>query len=144
MSVESFKSKRWVYFIAALIATFCAGLGYAWSVIQAAVLAAHPDWSVSAVVITYTLQVSFSCLTPSIFGAIIKRLNTKQNIMVGGILYGVGLIICSFASNLVMLYIGFGCIAGIGVGMIYPIMMSYALRVLPDKGSIASGLMAAA
>ena len=144
MSVENIRAKRWVYFIAALIATFCAGLGYSWSVIQSAIIAVHPDWSVSAVVITYTLQVSLSCLTPSIFGAIIKRLNTKQNVMVGGILYGVGLILASFASNLIMLYICFGCIAGIGIGFIYPIMMSYALRVLPDKGSIASGLMAAA
>ena len=144
MSIDKIRAKRWLYFIAALIATFCAGLGYSWSVIQSAIISVHPDWSVSAVVITYTLQVTFSCLTPSIFGAIIKRLNTNQNIMVGGILYGVGLIIASFSANLIMLYIAFGCIAGIGIGMIYPIMMSYALRVLPDKGSIASGLMAAA
>ena len=144
MTAEKFKSKRWVCFIAALIATFCGGFGYAWSILQSAIMVEHPEWAASSIAITYTLQVSLSCLAPAIFGVIIKKLNTKQNVMVGGILYGVGLILCSFANSLPMLYICYGVLAGVGVWFIYPIMMSYAVRVLPDKGTLASGLMAAA
>ncbi|MCR4841671.1 MAG: MFS transporter [Eubacterium sp.] len=144
MSIEKFKSKRMLVFIAALIATFCAGFGYSWSILQSAIMELHPEWAASAIAITYTLQVSLSCLGPIPLSPIITRLNVKQNIIVGGILYGIGLIGCSFATSLVMLYIFYGVFAGLGVAFIYPQMMSYSVKVLPDKGSMASGMMAAA
>ncbi len=145
MTIEKFKSKRTLIFVAALIATFCAGFGYSWSIIQSALMTTHPDWTASAIAITYTLQVSISCLGPIPLSPIITRLNVKQNIMVGGILYGVGLIGCFFfGSSLPMLYLFYGGFAGAGVAFIYPQMMSYSVKVLADKGSLASGLMAAA
>ncbi len=144
MSVEKFKSRRVVIFIAALIITFCAGFGYSWSILQSAIMQLHPEWAASAIAITYTLQVSLSCLGPIPLSPIITRLSVRGNIIVGGILYGVGLFLCQFATSLPMLYIFYGVCAGLGVAFIYPQMMSYSLKVLPDKGSLASGFMAAA
>ena len=144
MSIEKFKSKRTLIFICALIATFCAGFGYSWSILQSAIMSEHAEWAASAIAITYTIQVSLSCLSPIPLAPIISRLSVKGNIIVGGILYGVGLFACSFATSLPMLYIFYGVFAGVGVGFIYPQMMSYSVKVLPDKGSLASGFMAAA
>ncbi len=144
MTIEQFKSKRTLIFIAALIATFCAGFGYSWSILQSAIMELHPEWAASAIAITYTLQVSLSCLGPIPLSPIITRLSVKQNIIVGAVLYGVGVFCCSFATSLVMLYIFYGVFAGLGVAFIYPQMMSYSVKVLPDKGSMASGFMAAA
>lgn len=144
MTIEQFKSKRTLIFIAAFIATFCAGFGYSWSILQSAIMQEHAEWSASAIAITYTLQVSLSCLSPIPLGGIIKRLSVKQNILVGGVLYGIGLFACGFATSLPMLYVFYGVFAGVGVGFIYPQMMSYSVKVLADKGSLASGFMAAA
>ncbi len=144
MTIEQFKSKRVLIFCAAFIATLFAGFGYSWSILQSAIMSAHEDWAASAIALTYTLQVACSCLAPIPFGGIIKRLTTKQNVMVGSILYGGGMVVCGFASQLWMLYVFYGVVAGVGVGFIYPQMMSYSVKVLPDKGSLASGLMAAA
>ncbi len=144
MTIEQFKSKRTLIFIAAFIATLCAGFGYSWSVLQSAIMQEHAEWAASSIAITYTLQVACSCLAPIPFGGIIRKLTTKQNIFVGAILYGAGMIICGFATQLWMLYVFYGIVAGVGVGFIYPQMMAYSVKVLPDKGSLASGLMAAA
>lgn len=145
MTIEQFKSKRTVIFIAALIATFCAGFGYSWSILQSAIMVEHPDWAPSAIAITYTLQVAISCLGPIPLSPIITKLNVKQNILVGGVIYGLGLILSALLGNsLGMLYLFYGCVSGVGVAFIYPQMMSYSVKVLPDKGSLASGLMAAA
>ena len=144
MSIEQFKSKRTLIFIAALVVTFCAGFGYAWSILQSAIMEQHPDWSGSAIAITYTLQVAISCLGPIPLSPIITRLSVKQNILVGGILYGIGLIACGFVTTLPLMYLFYGGFAGAGVAFIYPQMMSYSVKVLADKGSMASGFMAAA
>ena len=144
MTIEKFKSRRTLIFIAALIATFCAGFGYSWSILQSSLMADHPDWAPSAIAITYTLQVACSCLGPIPLSPIITRLSVRNNILVGGIIYGVGLIGASFAASLPMLYVCYGVVSGIGVAFIYPQMMSYSVKVLADKGSLASGFMAAA
>ena len=144
MTIENFKSKRSIIFIAALITAFCAGFGYSWSILQSSIIQDNPDWAPSAIAIAYTLQVSFSCLSPVPLAPIIQKLTVRQNIIVGGILYGIGLFGSGFASSLPMLYIFYGVFAGVGVGFIYPQMMSYSVKVLPDKGSLASGMMAAA
>ncbi len=144
MTIEKFKSKRTMIFIMALIATFCAGFGYSWSILQSAIMADHPDWAASAIAITYTLQVACSCLGPIPLSPVITRLSVKQNILVGGVIYGLGLVGASFATNLPMLYVCYGVVSGLGVAFIYPQMMSYSVKVLADKGSLASGFMAAA
>ncbi|MCR5784733.1 MAG: OFA family MFS transporter [Eubacterium sp.] len=144
MTVEQFKSKRTLIFIAALIATFCAGFGYSWSILQSAIMQEHADWAPSAIAITYTLQVAVSCLGPIPLSPIITRLSVRGNMIVGGILYGIGIFACSFATSLPMFYIFYGVLSGAGVAFIYPQMMSYSVKVLADKGSLASGFMAAA
>ena len=144
MTIEQFKSKRTLIFVAALIATFCAGFGYSWSILQSAIMADHPDWSASAIALTYTIQVAVSCLGSIPLSPIITRLNVKQNILVGGILYGIGLFSFGFVGSLPLFYICYGVLAGAGVAFIYPQMMSYSVKVLADKGSLASGFMAAA
>ena len=144
MTIEQFKSKRTLIFVAALIATFCAGFGYSWSILQSAIMADHADWSPSAIALTYTIQVAVSCLGPIPLSPIITKLNVKQNILVGGILYGIGLFSFGFVSSLPLFYICYGVISGAGVAFVYPQMMSYSVKVLPDKGSLASGFMAAA
>ncbi len=144
MTVEQFKSKRTLIFIAALIATFCAGFGYSWSILQSAIMTEHAEWAPSAIAITYTLQVAISCLGPIPLSPIISRLSVRGNMIVGGVLYGVGIFACSFATSLPMFYIFYGVLGGAGVAFIYPQMMSYSVKVLADKGSLASGFMAAA
>ncbi|MGN0733871.1 MAG: OFA family MFS transporter [Emergencia sp.] len=144
MTIENFKSRRSIIFTAALITAFCAGFGYSWSILQSSIMQNNPDWAPSAIAIAYTLQVSFSCLSPVPLAPVIQKLSVRQNIIVGGILYGVGLFSCGFVTSLPMLYLFYGILAGVGVGFIYPQMMSYSVKVLPDKGSLASGMMAAA
>ena len=138
-----FLKKRWVCMIACLFICICAGFGYAWSVLQMPIILAH-DWPDSQVSLTYTIMVLCSTMAPLIFGALIRRLGVKKCVIVGSVLYGVGLICSGVMQSVWQFYLFYGILAGLGVGFVYPTVMAYVVKLFPDRAGMASGLATAA
>lgn len=139
----SFVKQRWVCMIACLFICICAGFGYAWSVLQTPIILAH-NWSDTQVSLTYTIQVVCSTMSPLIFGAIIRKLGVKKCVLVGSVLYGVGLLCSGVMQSVWQLYFFYGILAGLGVGFVYPTVMAYVVKLFPDRAGMASGLATAA
>lgn len=142
-NLKDFEKKRWISFIAALFVSVCAGFGYAWSVFQTPIVESF-GWDVADVSLTFTVTIVMSTMSPLFFGGFIKKLKTKHVILIGGIFVGTGLFFTSFITSVLTLYLAYGVLAGIGVGLIYPSLMSYSVMLFPDKKGLASGCMAAA
>ncbi len=144
MTFEQFDKKRRFYFICCLIATFIGGMGYTWSVVQAPFIRQLGGAEVTAtVVLCYTVTVASSCMTPSVFGALIKKLGPKKTVLLGGLLFGTGYIVSGFAVNMAMFFIFYGLFTGIGAGMITPTFMGYNAMMFPEKRGVISGAIAA-
>ncbi|MBM6924387.1 OFA family MFS transporter [Pseudoflavonifractor phocaeensis] len=139
----SFTRRRWVCLIAAMVICVCAGFGYAWSVLQNPIITRF-GWADSGVALAYTITVLCSTMAPLIFGGVIRRLSTRLGVVVGAVLFGVGLFLTGLMTQLWQLYLFYGVIAGLGVGFIYPSMMAYVVRLFPDRSGMASGLGTAA
>lgn len=139
----AFLKNRYLCLAAAMVICVCAGFGYAWSVLQTPIIAAY-QWPDTAVSVAYTITVVCSTMAPLFFGGLIRKLTTRQGIILGAALYGIGLFATGMMAQIWQLYLCYGVLAGLGVGFIYPSMMAYVVRLFPDKAGFASGLGTAA
>ena len=142
--INGFLKRRWPAMIASLLICICAGFGYAWSVLQTPIIAAH-GWPDQQVSLTYTVTVLCSTMAPLFFGGLIRRLGTRRCVVVGAVLFGAGLMATGWISGGVwQLYLFYGVLSGLGTGFVYPAMMAYVVRLFPEKSGMASGLGTAA
>ena len=142
--INGFLKRRWPAMIASLLICICAGFGYAWSVLQTPIIAAH-GWPDQQVSLTYTVTVLCSTMAPLFFGGLIRRLGTRRCVVVGAVLFGAGLMTTGWISGGVwQLYLFYGVLSGLGTGFVYPAMMAYVVRLFPEKSGMASGLGTAA
>lgn len=140
---KQFESKRMIYFAAALVIVFIAGMAYTWSVLQTPfVQHLNAQEQVGTIALCWTVTVLFATMSPTVLGGITKRFTPRQLVFIGGIMFGLGYLGCGYITSIPMLFIVFGCGVGIGSGLMYPTMMGYAASILPDKQGLASGLMA--
>lgn len=140
---RSFLKRRWICLAACLFICICAGFGYAWSVLQSPIILAN-NWPDSQVSLTYTIQVVCSTMSPLVFGAIIRKLGLKKCVIAGAVLCGLGLIGSGMVPSVWLFYLSYGIVAGVGVGVVYPTVMAYVVRLFPDRAGMASGIATAA
>ena len=125
--INGFLKRRWPAMIASLLICICAGFGYAWSVLQTPIIAAH-GWPDQQVSLTYTVTVLCSTMAPLFFGGLIRRLGTRRCVVVGAVLFGAGLMATGWISGGVwQLYLFYGVLSGLGTGFVYPAMMAYVV-----------------
>lgn len=142
-AAADFTRTRWLSMLASLAICVCAGFGYAWSVLQTPIAAAH-GWPDGQVALAYTITVLCSTMAPLFFGPLIRALGSRRCVMLGAVLFGGGLFLAGSMTGLWQLYLFYGVLSGLGVGFIYPNMMAYVVRLFPEKPGMASGLGTAA
>ena len=139
-----FKKKRVISLIAGVIIELLSGIAYAWSVFQAPLMEKF-GWSVSQVTLGYTIYFLGIMVVSMLFGAKLRqKLSIKNEVLLGAVLYGGGILLMAFMrGNIWELYLFFGILSAIGTAMIYPVLISYALELFPEKTGFAGGLMTA-
>ena len=135
-------SVRWFYLITGVIAMLFAGILYAWSILKAP-FAAEFGWSASDLALNFTLAMSCFC-TGGLLGAqISKRAGHKAAIITAGILSALGFCLTALlsGSSVVLLYITYGVLAGLGIGIAYNVVISTVSVWFPDKKGLCSGCL---
>ncbi len=138
-----FERKRWGYMIAAMIIAICSGIGYTWSVFQKPLMS-NFGWSIQAISLTFTIQILVSTMAPVFIGKYQKTLGVKRYILIGALIYTIGLAATMLTSSLWYLYIVYGVVVGFGISMLYPCLMAYGGKLFPEKTGMAAGLIACA
>jgi OFA family oxalate/formate antiporter-like MFS transporter len=135
---------RWGLVAAALLLQFSTGGVYAWSVFSKALQAAEP-FQLSKVEATLPFQVTIGMIFIGTYigGRIQDRRGPRTVAMIGGAIYGVGVIMASFArdgSQLPLLVIGYGVLGGFGLGLAYIVPIAMLQKWFPDKRGMITGL----
>lgn len=78
-----------------------------------------------------------------LFGPILDKRGPRLITFLGGLLFGLGFIMTSFMKSLGWLYLSYGLISGLGIGMAYGATIATTVTLFPDKRGLASGLNAA-
>ncbi|HAD19780.1 MAG TPA: MFS transporter, partial [Lachnospiraceae bacterium] len=106
--------KRWFYAVIGVIILLLAGMVYAWSVMAKTISAAHPEWSATALSLTFTLVMALFCIGCLLAGILAKRIKARIYILLAGVLFLAGFFLASLTgASILPLYLGFGILCGI-------------------------------
>ena len=136
----NFISKRRRYLIVALVIQIFAGFLYAWSVVQSP-LSEKFGWSSAAISLAYTFNILGTTVVTLFGSGLKKKLALRRCILVGGVVIGIGLMMCGMVrSSVIELYIYYGLFYGIGVGLVYPTLTVYCVQLYPEWSGTDGGL----
>jgi OFA family oxalate/formate antiporter-like MFS transporter len=119
-----------------------AGVIYAWSVLKAP-LASEFGWDAARLSVNYTLTVSFFCLGSVLSGLISQKTGPRLRLMIGAVCLFAGFFVTSrlSADDVVLLYLAYGVVAGLGIGFAYNTVISAISAWFPDKKGLCSGVL---
>ena len=135
---------RWGLVAAALLLQLSIGAVYAWSVFSKALQGAEP-FKLSKVEATLPFEVAIGMIFIGTFigGRIQDRRGPRTVAMVGGTIYGIGVVLASFARSgdqLWLLVLGYGVLAGFGLGLAYIVPIAMLQKWFPDRRGLITGL----
>ena len=135
-------SIRWFYMIVGVIAMLYAGVLYAWSILKSP-LTAEFGWGTSLLALNFTLAMTFFCVGGLLGAQLSKKAGHKIALIVAGVLaaLGFGLTSVLHTSHVVALYITYGLLAGLGIGISYNVVIATVSAWFPDKKGLCSGCL---
>ncbi|WP_031556508.1 OFA family MFS transporter [Lachnospira multipara] len=140
--------KRWVVLIACCFINLVLGSIYAWSVFSSAMAGYFNNslgLSVTAgdLALVYTIANSVGPITMITGGWFNDHMGPKRVILVGGIMWGLGMFLSGFATSVGFLIVTYGIIGGLGLGMAYGSTVSTCVKFFPDKRGLIGGITTA-
>lgn len=144
----NYTRKRWLILAACCLANLCLGSIYAWSVFASSMadyLSALHGVTVTSgdLAIVYTIANSVGPITMISGGWFNDRFGPKKVILVGGMLFGGGMLASGFAGSIGALIVAYGLIGGLGLGMAYGCTISSCVKFFPDKRGLVGGITTA-
>ncbi len=135
-------SIRWVYMIIGVIAMLFAGVLYAWSILKSP-LSGEFGWSPSELALNFTLAMTFFCVGGLLGAQIAKRKGHRLALIMSGVLSALGFILTAVlnSASVLMLYITYGVLAGLGIGIAYNVVIATVSAWFPDKKGLCSGCL---
>lgn len=136
------KQNRWVVLGALLLVNISMGTGYAWSVFTGP-LADRFGWDSVQLALAYTINMGIAPI-PMLLGARLQRLfGDKKNILIGGMIAGIGLVITGYVNSLAGFYVAYGILNGFGFNIAFSAVMAASVKHFPDKSGMALGAVMA-
>jgi OFA family oxalate/formate antiporter-like MFS transporter len=134
---------RWWIAVAGVLLQMALGAAYAWSVFRIP-LSKEFGWSISQVTSTFLISWFFLGCAAFIGGLWMKHTHPRVVAMTAGLLWGGGVFLASFSAHkLWWLYLTYGVIGGIGLGMGYVVPIAVLVKWFPDRRGFITGLAVA-
>ncbi len=135
-------SVRWTYMVVGIIAMLFAGVLYAWSILKAP-LSAEFGWSPSELALNFTLAMTFFCIGGLLGAQLSKRRGHRIAIILAGVLSAAGFTLTALLNtvSVTMLYMTYGVLAGVGIGIAYNVVIATVSAWFPDKKGLCSGCL---
>lgn len=139
---------RWVILVASCLINLCIGSVYSWSIFAAPMavnLSQITGTNITAaqLAMVFTVANLSGPVTMISGGKINDILGPRIILLAGGIMFAVGLILSGFAQSVVMLILGYGIVAGLGLGFAYGCTISNSVKFFPDKKGLIGGICTA-
>lgn len=149
VSAPEFKN-RWGMAIPAVGLHMCIGSPYAWSIMSdmvtkeyGFVTSAAADWSLMQTALPLSIVFVFHGLSSSLIGKWQVEAGPRKSMALASFVFGGALALGSagvYLHSLPLLYLGYGVLGGIGIGLGYTPPVQTLMQWFPDRKGIASGL----
>ena len=133
---------RWLIPPAALAIHLCIGQAYATSVYKTS-LVNHFDASLTSVGVVFSIAIVMLGLSAAVFGTWVDTGGPRRAMVAAALCWSVGFLVGAAGiatSQLWLLYLGYGVIGGIGLGIGYISPVSTLIKWFPDRPGLATGL----
>jgi OFA family oxalate/formate antiporter-like MFS transporter len=116
------------------------GSVYAWSVFRGP-LVKQFGWSIPEVTLTFTICIFVLGIAAFFGGLWLNHKSPRIVALAGGVMYGLGVFLASFSANkLWWLYLSYGIMGGIGLGLSYIVPVSVLVKWFPDRRGLITGI----
>ncbi|WP_328416629.1 OFA family MFS transporter [Micromonospora sp. NBC_00389] len=133
---------RWLIPPAALAIHLCIGQVYATSVYKNSLIA-HFDASQTAIGVIFSIAIVMLGLSAAIAGTWVEANGPRKAMFVSACFWATGFLVGSLGiatKQLWLLYLGYGLLGGIGLGIGYISPVSTLIKWFPDRPGLATGL----
>jgi OFA family oxalate/formate antiporter-like MFS transporter len=144
MSTEKSRN-RWFVVVGALMVQLALGSVYAFSIFTDP-LSGSLGYSAASFWILgiFATAIAVFAITMVFAGRIQDRIGPKIVATVGGLVYAAGYLMASqFTDSTFMMYVSYGVVGGIGLGLAYVCPLAAAVKWFPDKRGLVSGIAVA-
>ncbi len=136
---------RWMLVVLGMVINLCLGSIYSWSVFVKPLTeyftgTLGQQVTASDILLPFSVFLAFFAIAMPFTGKYIEQYGPRNVTIVGGVLTGLGWLLASFANSVPMLYVMYGIIGGIGVGIAYGVPVAVSARWFPDRRGLAVGL----
>jgi OFA family oxalate/formate antiporter-like MFS transporter len=133
---------RWIIAAAGVLMQIALGAVYAWSVFRIPLTRAY-GWTISEVTFAFELAILMVGFASFAGGLWMRKTGPRRIAVLAAILYGGGTILAGLSHNLITLYLAYGVVGGVGLGLGYIIPVAILIRWFPDKRGMITGLAVA-
>lgn len=118
------------------------GIIYAWSILKVP-FAESFGWQSSELALNYTISMSFFCIGSLLAGWLFKKIRPAVLLLTGAFLTGVGFCLTAMLSgrSILLLYLFYGVLGSLGIGIAYNALLTIGNAWFPDKKGTSSGLL---
>jgi len=136
------RKNRWLIALSAVGIHISIGSVYAWSNFTAP-LKEMFGWSDSEVALTFSIAILFLGLSAAFLGHFVEKYGPQKAGLLAAVFFGIGMTGAGFGVDMeskYLLYLFYGALGGIGLGVGYIAPVSTLVKWFPDRRGLATGL----
>ena len=136
------KKNRWLIALSAIAIHLSIGSVYSYSVLKNPITD-QIGWSDKTVTVAFTIAIALLGTSAAFFGKSVEKWGPKKSAMIAAILFGAGQLITGISlatESLILFYLGYGIVGGMGLGLGYIAPVSTLVKWFPDRRGLATGM----
>jgi OFA family oxalate/formate antiporter-like MFS transporter len=136
------KKNRWLIALSAMGIHICIGSVYAWSVLTKPIMQSM-GFTLKETTWTFSLAILFLGLSAGFLGSFVQKIGPRKSGLLAMVFFCTGMFgtaLAVYLHNLMLLYVFYGVIGGIGLGTGYITPVSTLVKWFPDNRGFATGL----
>lgn len=133
---------RWFIALSAIAIHLSIGGAYAYSVYKKP-LVESAGWSLTDVTVAFTIMMALAGSSAAIFGKFVERNGPRKSAIVAAVLFGLGQAGSGLSvamDSVVMFWLTYGLLSGLGLGIGYISPVSTLVKWFPDRRGLATGM----
>lgn len=133
---------KWLIALATIGIHICIGGVYAWSVLVNPIMQ-ECGFNMTETSFVFSLAIFFLGVSASTMGKMVDEKGAGFTGLLSMVLYCGGLVLAGLAvhlHSLILLYLSYGCLVGIGLGLGYVTPVSTLVKHFPNHAGVASGI----
>lgn len=135
------QDRRWLVVVSSIAIQLCIGSTYAWSVFTKPLITQF-NWQLTQVSLTFSIAVLLLGASAACLGRFVDHKGPRKAGTIAAILYAIGIMGSGIAvqlGSLYLLYLFYGVLGGIGLGIGYLSPIASLAKWFPDKRGLATG-----